>query len=59
MDIAIFDIVEADEVSASIQAAGRGALTVTGDVTEPEDRLRAFCEVRDEIERRLKVYFVK
>ncbi len=25
----------------------------------PEDRLRAFCEVRDEIERRLKVYFVK
>jgi len=25
----------------------------------PEERLGAFCEVRDEIERRLKVYFVR
>ncbi len=25
----------------------------------PEDRLKAFCETRDEIERRLKVYFMK
>ncbi len=25
----------------------------------PEDRLRVFCEVRDDIEQRLKVYFVE
>jgi len=41
MDTAIFDIIEADEVSASIQAAGQSALAVTGDVTDAEDRLRA------------------
>ena len=46
MDIAIFDIIEADEVSAAVQAAGQNALTVIGDVTDGEDRLRAIAEIQ-------------
>ena len=46
MDIAIFDIIEADEVSASVQATGQSALTVIGDVTDGEDRTRAIDTIR-------------
>ena len=46
MDIAIFDIIEADAVSAAVQAAGQNALAVTGDVTIAEDRLRVIDEIQ-------------
>jgi len=46
MDIAIFDIIEADDVSASVQTAGQSALAVTGDVSDAEDRARVIDAIQ-------------
>ncbi len=51
MDIAIFDIIEADEVSESIQTAGQNALAVVGDVTDGEDRTRVIDAIQKQFGR--------
>jgi 3-oxoacyl-[acyl-carrier protein] reductase len=51
MDIAIFDVIESDEVAQEVRAAGQAALSIVGDVTRPEDRQRALDEVKQEFGR--------
>jgi 3-oxoacyl-[acyl-carrier protein] reductase len=51
MDIAIFDIIEASEVSEAIEATGQTALTIVGDVTNHDDRQRALDEIEQQFGR--------
>ena len=51
MDIAVFDIIESDEVVATVQAAGQNALAVVGDVTHRKDRQRALDAIQQQFGR--------
>jgi NAD(P)-dependent dehydrogenase (short-subunit alcohol dehydrogenase family) len=45
-DIAVFDILAADETVAAIEAAGQKGLSITGDVTSAEDRAAALEKIK-------------
>lgn len=47
LDVAILDMVPADQTAAAIEAAGRTALAVTGDVTHAEDRASALRRIEE------------
>jgi len=51
MDIAIFDVIESDQVADEVRAAGQAALSIVGDVTRPEDRQRALDAIKQEFGR--------
>ena len=44
-DVAVFDVIDAAETVAAIEAAGRSALAITGDVTAAADRAAALKQV--------------
>jgi len=48
-DVAVFDMLDADKVMAEIEAAGRKALGIRGDVTRAEDRAALLEQVRDQL----------
>jgi len=47
MDIAIFDVIEADQTAQDVENAGQAALTIVGDVTSPQDRQNALNAVEE------------
>ena len=51
MDIAIFDVIEAGEVSQAVESAGQTALEIVGDVTNAQDRIRAIDTIQQQFGR--------
>jgi 3-oxoacyl-[acyl-carrier protein] reductase len=51
MNVAIFDIIESDEISQAVKSTGQTALTIVGDVTLGEDRLRALDAIEQQFGR--------
>ena len=51
MDIAIFDVIESDEIAEKIRSTGQEALSIVGDVTNGEDRQRAIDAVEQQFGR--------
>ena len=44
-DVAIFDVIDAAETAAAVEAVGPRALALTGDVTSPADRAEALAKI--------------
>ena len=51
LNVAIFDIIESDQVAEDVRAAGREALSITGDVTSADDRTNAIEAVEHQFGR--------
>jgi len=44
-DVAVFDLLEADQTASAVEAEGRRALALAGDVTSAEDRAYALAKI--------------
>ncbi len=44
-DVAVFDLIDATETAAAVEAAGRNVLAITGDVSIAADRTRALDQI--------------
>lgn len=50
-DVAIMDVIDSAETIAAIEAVGRKGLSISGDITKPEDRAAALAKVREKFGR--------
>ena len=50
-DVAVLDVIDAEQTLAAVRAAGQEALAVVGDVTSAEDRAAALSQIEDKFGR--------